>query len=550
MIVGAVAVASAVVGNVATRIASNNGTIYYEFEAGVNSYGGKQVYVDFSTASGVYAGSTVHLYANDQTAEVEVPTAGNGLLNDPLIVAANDLRTIAFLPQFYSYSLIFIGTSSLPDEIVAHTRRFECVQLSGANVFPRVQVPMTDSATGVESTMELDLTYAEAEPLGTCYKLAGFELCTGNPAQNVVSLGSVGFYKGSNNQICFYEPYRDEMDYVHAIFTVFVLITFLAAFMHLLSPLQPGADATSIDYVWQCLVVYTPPIADLIMLTVTVGFFSQASSDQSHHLFNLGSVRLHGFDLVSEIIWWHTFVATPIFAVIALLILVFASVEHARIPTRTVWWGSWGFEVNTITRKILYGFNMALIFSTIGVVAYGWYDLTSGWGATAIVTLCYTCAVFVSASFVRIIQLIPRNTKSEDGRFKLILFRTTTEFLLLSTVLANTPYDIAGVLSENFSSGLGIALSVTMVTISGRDTAWMLLLAKRRVARVLGAVLISSYIIFFNVIFGCTLFAESGALRNRPELARLCTVAFLVEIFAVSFFLSLERWKMAELRQS
>ena len=197
----------------------------------------------------------------------------------------------------------------------------------------------------------------------------------------------------------------------------------------------------------------------------------------------------------------------------------------------------------------MYGFNIALIFSTIGVVAYGWYDLTADWGATAIVTLCYTCAVFVSASFVRIIQLVPRNTKSEDGRFKLILFRTTTEFLLLSTVLANTPYDIAGVLSENFSSGLGVALSVTMVTISGRDTAWMLLLAKRRVARVLGAVLISSYIVGFSVIFGCTLFAESGALRNRPELARLCTVAFLVEIFAVSFFVSLEKWKMAELRQ-
>ena len=140
--------------------------------------------------------------------------------------------------------------------------------------------------------------------------------------------------------------------------------------------------------------------------------------------------------------------------------------------------------------------------------------------------------------------------------------RSLFEFLLLSTIVAEIPYDVGGVLSENFSSGLGLALGVTMIAIIGRDSAWMLgLIASdtrdsstagatsvlaAALAKVLAVLLVAAYILAYNVVFTISIFAESGALRNRHETSVLCTAALALEIFALSFCVSTARWIMTE----
>ena len=263
----------------------------------------------------------------------------------------------------------------------------------------------------------------------------------------------------------------------------------------------------------------------------------------AHQLYNLASVRMHSLSLVNKVIWYHTFVALPIIGAVALYIVFYANLQFSTPRETPLWWFSWGIEINSTIRKILYGVNVFVLFGSIAIVGTAWFMVSNDALTTAIVSVCYTLSVILSSSFSKLLQVLPKNKSITPETFYLVLGRMLIEFILLSTITAITPYDVAGVLSESFSSGLSLVLGITMLCISGRDTAWAISLATNFI-QIASVVIFAVYIVFYCVIFSISLFAESGALRNRVDLAVLCTVVFSIEIFALSFGLSTAKWKI------
>ena len=238
----------AAVGNIATKRIANNHT-FFGITASVDKYGSEElIYVDFTSPG--FVGPTKEIFTNDQQLEIRVPTANNGV-NEPTIIAANSLASVAFIPSFYSVDLLFIGTHNFPDEIRAHTEFVGCVDGITAT-FPSVTVDVTDT-NGNTVQREIDLTYGEGAILSDCYRLFDkIDLCT--ESSDGLVLSNLGYYL-SQSQMCFYRPYQDETDYVNAVFTSALIIAFVAFFMHITQLLQHHMNDETINYVWQQVVV-------------------------------------------------------------------------------------------------------------------------------------------------------------------------------------------------------------------------------------------------------------------------------------------------------
>lgn len=234
--------------NVAHRKIGFNET-FYAVQASVNSYEAEElIYVDFTATN--FGGQEVELFLNDQKNEVKVKTADNGV-GQATIVAANDLGSLAFVPSFYSYDLLFLGTNDIPDEIKAHVNSLGCVDV--VVNFPSTTISMKDKNGNVVSKL-LDLSYEPAPTiLEDCFSpVPTFELC--QESDRGLSLNGIGFYKDTS-KICFYKTYENETDYVNAFFTSSVIIVFVAFFMHILGFLHHGVSDENVYYMWQNIIL-------------------------------------------------------------------------------------------------------------------------------------------------------------------------------------------------------------------------------------------------------------------------------------------------------
>jgi hypothetical protein len=362
--------------------------------------------------------------------------------------------------------------------------------------------------------------------------------------ENVLSATQLRLgYRVSPTDICFYKADRT-VDHLTAIFVVAVLLSFLTVWAdwtkHLWERVQCGVQ----KQVWEVVSVagYTV-VADLLVVIININIFSAINDDQIVYDFTSGRlVPHHVLQLTAESL---AFVASPIVGLGGLLALTIGQVLHVDTPPSEHPVFGWGVTYLETQPWWYRGFASCVIILLIYavLVTVWWYGLKDSNGTYAAV-LTSTLFVAHRSSPSVLVSIIHENRAALLPYTDVILvaLRWSMQFMLLTCMQNNIPFDVYGTLSTQFTAACSLVTGGILVVTTGRDCAHVIdLLAAERCWRVLTAVSICIhaiviYVIWFAAVFsiGGGLFSNSDALINKEALALRCGITATTLLLVLS----------------
>ena len=535
--------AALVLGLAITNVANRVGNLVV-FEAGVDQFFPRQPVVFNLSGSPVGAAQTSHkLYVDDMEAEIAVQLT-NTESNQVEIVGIDRLTV---LPEFYGSTLVFLR-SSLPPEIAVHTAELGCLPRfpwSGPSIPLSADVPGRDGETvklrleSPDPNKENDVCVVN-DIVG---KACGASATEVHPSSDVGF--SVSIERGSAT-ICFYRARSDEIDHLSDGFTVTILVVFMAVWMSWTKHLADPFDSQAKNFTWTLISgTYLPVVADTTLYLVTLGLASQLRGVGAHHFHSLATIRVYGSEVAANFAYAHAIVAMPILGALVLSILFYGSLTVIDQPKANADFFGWGFPLKSRRWAKLAASGAVIVGLTSGV-AVAWDRLSDGDTTSTVFVTIYAGLTLVAMANNAALRSLFQARKAEPAvdTALIVLLRATLEFMVLTSIMMAIPFELADHLTAEFSSGVSLTLGVTVAAIFGRDVAFIargLLRSEggllTRAAVGLATLTVASYVISFVTVFASGILTESGALRNKPELARLASVSFYFQVFSVAFTL-------------
>lgn len=354
----------------------------------------------------------------------------------------------------------------------------------------------------------------------------------GNSTVLSALLLNVGVYVGPS-EVCLYRPNNNEIEHATAFAVVTTLVGFLVVWadwtQHLWAVVRKHADAG----VWDRIIPYYPVVADIIILVVNLNVF--AALKDTHNIYSFTSARIVPVSVLRDTVQWYSFAASPFAGLTCLLALTVGQVlKSPDVDTRAPF--SWGIkrlqEEAPIVRAGVTALVLVGLYAGIGLLWHLGVEDLAGSYALAI-SAVFIVAHRSSPSWITGIIQAYRHQIEPYSSVVLVYLRWSMEFLILTCIQNNLPFDVGGTLSTKFTAWCAFVIGIVIIARTARDVAHVENdLVRSQSWRVFSVVrpfvcAMVVFVIWFCTVFstGGSLFSNSEALINKEALALRCAIA-------------------------
>lgn len=526
-----------------------------------------------------------YVYVNRMTALKRiVATIGTGG-DSVATVSLRDIAEISIVPDIYGSTFVYYGAP--PRELMPHISTPVCSEgyvPIGPGIDAQLYVVSAGNSTPTPIVLSMSVSKNYVSSPGVCGNIdivvGGIE---SGPGASVVrsvwvdcsdavlmSTGDVSVLSGPalglgvwmtggggndvnsgyrTARVCVVRSNQNEINHVMAGVMLAIMGISLSTWIRLTRGLYNRiGDPEEENRIWQRLsVAVSSETYDVLLMAISL--LVTLAAKREHNVYSFEALQLVPQYVVDAAVDAFVYGGCPIIGGGALLCLAIGGVRYGKRAEPEHAGRLFGWDIEWVRNQSL-GFRIVvfvvvLVCAEAGIVGV-WYSVIRQVGGTVAVGGLMVLTLLHMSNPWWITVRVERNASVLDDLMPILLvwLRWGPECVWIMCIQLYLPVDVAGELSPRFHIGVGIGLGLELLLITGRDFACMLVIGRDRMTT--GVLVVG--LVVMAVVCGCVVmmvsifslgsgFANSEALRNKPDLALCCSVSFSLAIFVGAFLL-------------